>query len=200
MGKFMSRIQIIILTMAICFAPDTAFCGTLPQSDATILSEMLTDAVKTAIDSSHICHGLKDRLSIEIGSGIPLRPRAKDSIAAFLTERGYSIADSSSNNPKVRVAVTDARIIFDKHGKSFNRSITMSVHVNWYTSDDRLLYSERRELRTTDTISESDIVTTNNSQLFSPDVRRISIADSRYGLRLAALTGITILLTWLAYK
>lgn len=200
MGKFMSRIQIIILTMVICFAPDTAFCGTLPPSDATALSEMLKDAVETAIDSSHICHMFKDRLAIEIGSGIPLLAMPRNSIAALLTARGYSIADSSSNIPKVRVTVTDVRIIIDKHGKSFKRSMTMSVYVVLYTHDNHLLCSQTRTLQANDIISEHDIDSTNNSQLFSPDIHRVSTTDSKGGLRLATLAGITILLAWLAYK
>ena len=66
--------------------------------------------------------------------------------------------------------------------------------------EGRLMFTGHRDINTNDRISAVYADTTNDSELFSPDIRRIEIHTERNTMRLVTLAGITGILTWFAFQ
>ncbi len=188
----------IIPIFFLCLSTANCFCAETPLSDAAVLAKMLTEAIETILNTSQHDFPAKKIIHIETGPVITLNPMAIDSIAALLTERRFALTDSG-NGQKIHVAATDARVTVKKQRKSMRRTVTLTIHLNFYNCDGRLVFSGRRELNTNDTIPVIYENATDNSMLFSPDINRIEIRNDRKGLRFATLTGITGMLAWLAF-
>ena len=86
-------------------------------SDAAVLANSLTETVDSILEASQGLPMAKSMIYIETGPGITLNSMAKDSIAALLTERECTITESSTDVSKIRVTITDARVVMKKNRK-----------------------------------------------------------------------------------
>ena len=184
---------LLLVLPTVCRAQDS-----LP-SDCAALEDLYSRSVRALIEIPLLAPNR--RVSLSFADGLDPSDRVRSITEAILSARGLSIAENgAAGEYAVNVAVTDARCVVVKKGRSFHRYCALTVHVRCTDSGGNILFAGGRDDSRCDLMTDSSLRTTDDAARFSEAVKRVTAAGRPGTARILSLLAITAALGYFAFR
>ncbi len=157
-----------------------------PESDCEILTSLLVDASTEILDGFDLSPNRK--LYVSYGGTHLLRPAPRKKIEALLCNGTNTIVDSrNSADHIVSVRVPRAEVMIRNTNNGCIRNAVLSVHIEITGQDGEISLSKLATHKTSDILSENDLIKTNNGDNFVRAFERSTFDTRSIKLMLATL-------------
>jgi hypothetical protein len=137
-------------------------------------------------------------LHLDYYDTIELSKTTRTTLESSITESGFKLGMQSAASYTLTIAVTDVSIIIRKEKDLYQRSVSLTLHINCSDHTDTITFSRGTTKTADDSIPPEEVRQTDNSFLFSPDTSRIFIGKSYTGLMAATLVVFSAALLYFA--
>jgi hypothetical protein len=188
----------IYIILFMFFLAATSFSYENYQTDSEIFLKLFPDCIKEQIPEKYPLNG--KTVYIDFQNSIELSKRSIETAGAVITSMGASVLPEKNHaDYHLNIAVSDGNIVLLKDKNNSSRTFNLKIYLNFYEKGT-LLYAGSAGKQFNDTIPNKIISRTNDSSLFSPEIKRISPENENKLMMTVSVAIITSALTYFAFQ